>query len=186
MINLGILISGRGSNMTALLSAIQRHVIKNVNACIVISNKMNAPGLTIASEKFNIPTRVLLSDGLKGWNYDQQIASTLQEHGVTPRTGLICLAGFLRIVSPEFVRLYKMRIMNIHPSLLPCTVHFVDEGLDSGPIIAQKAVPVLETDTEEILSLRILRQEHNLYSKTVKLFADGKILVKGRNVLIQS
>jgi phosphoribosylglycinamide formyltransferase-1 len=206
MINLGILISGRGSNMTSILSAIQRHKIKNVRPSIVISNKSNAPGLRIASEKFNIPAKVILSNGLKGWDYDQQIASILQDYGVTPRRGLICLAGFLRIMSPEFVRAYKMRIMNIHPSLLPafpglhaqkqaieygvkvtgCTVHFVDEGLDSGPIIAQKAVPVLDSDTEEVLSSRILKQEHELYTKSINLFAHGKISLKGRSVLIRS
>ena len=206
MINLGILISGRGSNMAAILSAIQRRIIKNVRPSIVISNKSNAPGLRIASEKFNIPAKVVLSNGLKGWDYDQQIASILQDYGVTPRRGLICLAGFLRIMSPKFVRAYKMRIMNIHPSLLPafpglhaqkqaieygvkvtgCTVHFVDEGLDSGPIIAQKAVPVLDSDTEEILSSRILKQEHKLYTKSINLFAEGKISFKGRSVLIRS
>ena len=206
MINLGILISGRGSNMTSILSAIQRHKIKNVRPSIVISNKSDAPGLRIASEKFNIPAKVVLSNGLKGWDYDQQIASILQDYGVTPRLGLICLAGFLRIMSPEFVRAYKMRIMNIHPSLLPafpglraqkqaieygvkmtgCTVHFVDEGLDSGPIIAQKAVPVLDSDTEEVLSSRILKQEHELYTKSINLFAHGKISLKGRSVLIRS
>ena len=206
MINLGILISGRGSNMTSILSAIQRHKIKNVRPSIVISNKSDAPGLRIASEKFNIPAKVILSNGLKGWDYDQQIASILQDYGVTPRRGLICLAGFLRIMSPEFVRAYKMRIMNIHPSLLPafpglhaqkqaieygvkvtgCTVHFVDEGLDSGPIIAQKAVPVLDSDTEEVLSSRILKQEHELYTKSINLFAHGKISLKGRSVWIRS
>jgi phosphoribosylglycinamide formyltransferase-1 len=206
MINLGILISGRGSNMTAILSAIQRRIIKNVRPSIVISNKSNAPGLRIASEKFNIPSKVILSNGLTGWDYDQQISSTLQDYGVRPTGGLICLAGFLRIMSPEFVRAYKMRIMNIHPSLLPafpglyaqkqaieygvkvtgCTVHFVDEGLDSGPIIAQKAVPVLDSDTEEILSSRILKQEHKLYTKSINLFAEGKISFKGRSVLIRS
>ena len=192
--------------MTSILSAIQRHKIKNVRPSIVISNKSDAPGLRIASEKFNIPAKVILSNGLKGWDYDQQIASILQDYGVTPRRGLICLAGFLRIMSPEFVRAYKMRIMNIHPSLLPafpglraqkqaieygvkvtgCTVHFVDEGLDSGPIIAQKAVPVLDSDTEEVLSSRILKQEHELYTKSINLFAHGKISLKGRSVLIRS
>src|SRR5919198_1124525 len=206
MINLGILISGRGSNMNAILSAIQRRIIKNVRPSIVISNKMNAPGLRIAFEKFKIPVKVKLSNGLKGWDYDRQIASVLCEYGVTPTGGLICLAGFMHIVSPEFVKTYNMRIMNIHPSLLPtfpglhaqkqaieygvkvtgCTVHFVDEGVDSGPIIAQKTVRVFDSDTEEILSLRILRQEHKLYTKSVNLFAEGKILVKGRNVLIRS
>jgi phosphoribosylglycinamide formyltransferase 1 len=206
MINLGILISGRGSNMTAILSAIRRRIIKNVRPSIVISNKSNAPGLRIASEKFKIPAKVILSNGMKGWDYDQQIASVLQDYGVMPRRGLICLAGFLRIMSPEFVRAYKMRIMNIHPSLLPafsglhaqkqaieygvkvtgCTVHFVDEGLDSGPIIAQKAVPILDSDTEETLSSRILKQEHRLYTKSINLFAEGKIFFKGRSVLVRS
>ncbi len=206
MINLAILISGRGSNMAAILSAIQRRIIKNVRPSIVISNKSNAPGLTIASEKFNIPAKVIVSNGLKGWDYDQRIVSILRDYGVTPRLGLICLAGFLRIMSPEFVQAYKMRIMNIHPSLLPafpglhaqkqaieygvkvtgCTVHFVDEGLDSGPIIAQKVVPVFGSDTEEILSSRILKQEHKLYIKSINLFAEGKISFKGRSVLIRS
>ena len=192
--------------MTAILSAIERRIIKNVRPSIVISNNPNAPGLRIASEKFNIPAKVVLSNGLKGWDYDQQIASMLQDYGVTPRRGLICLAGFLRIMSAEFVRAYKMRIMNIHPSLLPafpglhaqkqaleygvkvtgCTVHFVDEGLDSGPIISQKAVHVLDSDSEEILSSRILKQEHKLYTKSINLFADGKISLKGRSVLIRS
>jgi len=206
MINLAILISGRGSNMAAILSAIQRRIIKNVRPSIVISNKSNAAGLRIASEKFNIPIKVIVSNGLKGWDYDQRIVSILHDYGVTPRHGLICLAGFLRIMSPEFVRAYKMRIMNIHPSLLPafpglhaqkqaieygvkvtgCTVHFVDEGLDSGPIIAQKVVPVFGSDTEEILSSRILKQEHKSYIKSINLFAEGKISFKGRSVLIRS
>ena len=206
MINLAILISGRGSNMVAILSAIQRRIIKNVRPSIVISNKSNAPGLRIASEKFNIPAKVIVSNGLKGWDYDQRIVSILRDYGVTPSLGLICLAGFLRIMSPEFVRAYKMRIMNIHPSLLPafpglhaqkqaieygvkvtgCTVHFVDEGLDSGPIIAQKVVPVFGSDTEEILSSRILKQEHKLYIKSINLFVEGKISLKGRGVLIRS
>ena len=206
MINLAILISGRGSNMAAILSAIQRRIIKNVRPSIVISNKSNAPGLRIASEKFNIPAKVIVSNGLKGWDYDQRIVSILRDYGVTPSLGLICLAGFLRIMSPEFVRAYKMRIMNIHPSLLPafpglhaqkqaieygvkvtgCTVHFVDEGLDSGPIIAQKVVPVFGSDTEEILSSRILKQEHKLYIKSINLFVEGKISLKGRGVLIRS
>ena len=205
MINLGILISGRGSNMNAILSAIQRRIIKNVRPSIVISNKVNAPGLRIAFEKFKVPVKVILSNGLKGWDYDRQIVSVIREYGVTPRCGLICLAGFMHIVSPEFVNMYNMRIMNIHPSLLPtfpglhaqkqaieygvkvsgCTVHFVDEGVDSGPIIAQKAVPVFDSDTEESLSSRILRQEHKLYTKSINLFADGKISLKGRSVLIR-
>jgi phosphoribosylglycinamide formyltransferase-1 len=206
MINLGILISGRGTNMNAILAAIRRRTIKNVRPSVVISNKMKAAGLTIAFEKFKVPVKVIQRNGLKGWDYDREIASVLSEYGVTPKCGLICLAGFMHILSPEFVKRYNMRIMNIHPSLLPtfpglhaqkqaieygvkvsgCTVHFVDQGVDSGPIIAQKAVPVFESDTEEILSSRILKQEHKLYSQSVKLFAEGKISVKGRRVFIET
>ena len=206
MINLGILISGRGTNMNAILAAIRRRTIKNVRPSVVISNKMKAAGLRIAFEKFKVPVKVIQRNGLKGWDYDREIASVLSEYGVTPKCGLICLAGFMHILSPEFVKRYNMRIMNIHPSLLPtfpglhaqkqaieygvkvsgCTVHFVDQGVDSGPIIAQKAVPVFESDTEEILSSRILKQEHKLYSQSVKLFAEGKISVKGRRVFIET
>jgi phosphoribosylglycinamide formyltransferase 1 len=206
LVNLGILISGRGSNMKAILSAVKAGKIKNVKPSVVISNNPNAPGLRVASERFKIPIKVVLSNATKGWDYDQRIVSVLSEHGVTPQTGLICLAGFMRIISPEFVRLYKRRIMNIHPGLLPsfvglhaqkqaieygvkvagCTVHFVDEGVDSGPIILQKAVDVFDWDSEETLSSRILKQEHRLYPRTVKLFVEGKLEVKGRKVFIQN
>ena len=206
MVNLGILISGRGSNMKAILSAIKAGKIKNVKPSIVVSNNPNAPGLRVASERFKIPIKVVPSNATKGWDYDQRIVSVLSEHGVTPESGLICLAGFMRIISPEFVRLYKRRIMNIHPGLLPsfaglhaqkqaieygvkvtgCTVHFVDEGVDSGPIILQKAVDVFDWDSEETLSSRILKEEHKLYPRTVKLFVEGKIEVKGRKVFIQN
>jgi len=206
LVNLGILISGRGSNMKAILSAVKAGKIKNVKPSVVISNNPNAAGLRVASERFKIPIKVVLSNATKGWDYDQRIVSVLSEHGVTPESGLICLAGFMRIISPEFVRLYKRKIMNIHPGLLPsfaglhaqkqaieygvkvagCTVHFVDEGVDSGPIILQKAVDVFDWDTEETLSSRILKQEHKLYPRTVKLFVEGKIEVKGRKVFIQN
>jgi phosphoribosylglycinamide formyltransferase 1 len=206
LINLGVLISGRGSNMKAILSEIKAGKIKNVRPSIVISNNPDASGLRVASETFRIPIKVVLSDATKGWDYDQRIVSVLNEHDVTPKSGLVCLAGFMRIISPEFVRLYKHRIMNIHPGLLPsfpglhaqkqaieygvkvagCTVHFVDEGVDSGPIILQKAVGVLDSDSEETLSSRILREEHKLYPLSVKLFVDGKIEVKGRKVFIKN
>jgi phosphoribosylglycinamide formyltransferase 1 len=206
VVNLGILISGRGSNMKAILSAVKAGKIKNVKPSIVVSNNPNAPGLRVASERFKIPIKVVPSNATKGWDYDQRIVSVLSEHGVTPESGLICLAGFMRIISPEFVRLYKRRIMNIHPGLLPsfaglhaqkqaieygvkvtgCTVHFVDEGVDSGPIILQKAVDVFDWDSEETLSSRILKEEHKLYPRTVKLFVEGKIEVKGRKVFIQN
>ena len=192
--------------MKAILSAVKTGKIKNVKPSVVISNNPNALGLRLASERFKIPIKVVLSKTTKGWDYDQQIVSVLSEHGVTPDSGLICLAGFMRIISPEFVRLYKGRIMNIHPGLLPsfaglhaqkqaieygvkvagCTVHFVDEGVDSGPIILQKAVDVFDWDNEETLSSRILKQEHKLYPRSVKLFVEGKIEVKGRKVFIQN
>ncbi len=204
IINLGILISGRGSNMDAILAAVKSGRIKNVKPCVVISNKPDAAGLKIASEKYGVPTKVVPADGLKGWGYDQKVVTALQAHGVTPQSGLVCLAGFMRIISPEFVRQYKMRILNIHPALLPsfpglhaqkqaldygvkvtgCTVHFVDEGVDSGPVILQKAVPVMEGDDEETLSARILEQEHQLYPEAVRLFCEGRINVQGRSVSI--
>lgn len=204
MVNLGILISGRGSNMDAILAAIKSGKIKNVKPCVVISNKPDAAGLKIASEKYGLPTKVISADGLKGWDYDQKVVATLQQYGVTPESGLVCLAGFMRIISPEFVRQYKMKIINIHPALLPsfpglhaqrqaldygakvtgCTVHFVDEGVDSGPVILQKAVPVMDGDDEEKLSARILEQEHQLYPEAVKLFGEGRIKVQSRRVSI--
>lgn len=192
--------------MKAILSEIKAGKIKNVRPSVVISNNPDASGLRVASETFKIPIKVVLSNATKGWDYDQRIVSVLNEHEVTPKSGLVCLAGFMRIISPEFVRLYKHRIMNIHPGLLPsfpglhaqkqaieygvkvagCTVHFVDEGVDSGPIILQKAVGVLDSDTEETLSSRILREEHKLYPLSVKLFVEGKIEVKGRKVFIKN
>lgn len=204
MVNLGILISGRGSNMDAILASIKSGKIENVKPCIVISNKPDAAGLKIASEKYGVPTKVVPTGGLKGWDYDQKLVAALKEHDVIPQSGLICLAGFMRIISAEFVRQYKMRIINIHPALLPlfpglhaqrqaleagakvtgCTVHFVDEGVDSGPIILQKSVPVMEGDDEEKLSARILEQEHKLYPEVVRLFGEGRIKVQGRAVMI--
>jgi phosphoribosylglycinamide formyltransferase-1 len=204
LINLGILISGRGSNMDAILAAVKSGRINNVKPAVVISNKPDAAGLKIASDKYGVPTKVIPPDGLKGWDYDQKVVAALQQYGVTQQSGLVCLAGFMRIISPEFVRQYKMRILNIHPALLPsfpglhaqkqaldagakvtgCTVHFVDEGVDSGPVILQKSVPVMDGDDEETLSARILEQEHKLYPEVVKLFGEGRIKVQGRSVLI--
>jgi phosphoribosylglycinamide formyltransferase 1 len=202
MINLGILISGRGSNMESILNFLKENNIADICPKIVISSKTEAEGLKKAS-KFGVPTRVV-SNNSKGWDYDSEIINILQEYDVNPENGLVCLAGYMRLLSPEFVRKYKMRIMNIHPSLLPsfpglnsqkkaldygvkitgCTVHFVDEGLDSGPVIAQKHVTVLENDTFETLSERILVQEHILYPCCVKLFSEKRLLVEGRRVIV--
>jgi phosphoribosylglycinamide formyltransferase-1 len=204
LVNLGILISGRGSNMDAILAAIKSGNIKNAKRCVVISSNPGAIGLKIASEKYGVPTKVIKPDGLKGWHYDQKIVAVLHKHGVTPQSGLVCLAGFMRIISPEFVRQYRMRIMNIHPALLPsfpglhaqrqaldygvkvtgCTVHFVDEGVDSGPVILQKSVPVMDDDDEESLSARILEEEHQIYPEAVRMFCEGKIKIEGRRVSI--
>lgn len=202
MINLGILISGRGSNMESILNFLKENNTADICPKIVISSKTEAEGLKKAS-KFGVPTRVV-SNNSKGWEYDSEIINILQEYDVNPENGLVCLAGYMRLLSPEFVRKYKMRIMNIHPSLLPsfpglnsqkkaldygvkvtgCTVHFVDEGLDSGPVIAQKHVTVLDSDTFETLSERILVQEHILYPYCVKLFSEKRLLVEGRRVIV--
>lgn len=185
--------------MSAILSAIRSGRIRNVKPCVVISNKPEAAGLKIAKDEFKVPVQVIPADGLKGWNYDQKVVATLRQYGVVPESGLVCLAGFMRIISPEFVRTFRMRILNIHPALLPsfpglhaqkqavdhgvkvsgCTVHFVDEGTDTGPIILQTPVPVMEGDTEDSLSARILEQEHLLYPQAVNLVAEGKIEISG-------
>jgi phosphoribosylglycinamide formyltransferase 1 len=190
--------------MEAILGAIASEKIKNVVPRVVISNKFTAAGLRSASEEFGIPTKVIPDAGLEGWNYDRHVEDVLSQYSVTNEDCLICLAGFMRIISPEFVRKYKMRIFNIHPSLLPsfpglhaqrqaieygvkvsgCTVHFVEEGLDSGPILLQRAVSVLDSDTEESLSARILEQEHILYPKAIRLFCEGKIRFNGRKLLV--
>lgn len=204
MLNLAILISGRGSNMENILKSIKKNHIP-ITPSVVISNKKDAKGLEIA-KKLGVKTEILESSGLKGgsWEYDSKLASVLERYGITPQKGLICLAGFMRIISPEFIKLYKGRILNIHPAILPafpglhsqrqaleygtkytgCTVHFVDEGIDTGPIILQSVVPVKDDDTEESLSQRILKQEHKIYPKAVKLFAMGKIKIVGRKTII--
>jgi len=190
--------------MESILKSIKREKIP-IKPAIVISNKPDARGLKIA-EKLGINTEIIESKGFKGtrWQYDKKVIATLTKYGVTPRNGLVCLAGFMRIISPEFVKKYKNRIINIHPALLPafpgldsqkqaleygskysgCTVHFVDAGMDTGPIIIQSVVKIKENDTEESLSKRILKEEHRIYSKAVDLFARKKIKVSGRRTVI--
>ena len=204
MINLGILISGRGSNMEAILKSIKKEKIP-IKPAVVISNKPDAKGLKIA-QKLGVKTEIVESSGIKGgnWDYDRKVVAVLEKYGVTQKNGLVCLAGFMRIMSPEFIRHFKGKIMNIHPAILPsfpglhsqkqavdygvkysgCTVHFVDDGVDTGPIILQAIVNVKDTDTEESLSKRILAKEHLIYPKAIKLFAEGKIKVKGRKIVI--
>ena len=204
MLNMAILISGRGSNMNAILSSHANSTLKNVQPCVVISNKADALGLKIAKEKFDIATEVILSNGRKGWEYDEEIITVLKKYDVYPSNGIICLAGYMRILSANFVKEYKLRILNIHPSLLPsfrglhaqkqavdygvkvsgCTVHFIDDDVDTGPIILQESVPVYDKDTEEDLSNRILQLEHKLYPLAIRLFSERKLKVEGRKVIL--
>lgn len=179
---LGILISGRGSNMVALADAVDRGRIPNAQIAIVISDQANAAGLDKAKER-GIETLVIERRGRKREEHDREIVAALQAKNVD----LVCLAGYMRVLSPEFINAFRGRILNIHPSLLPafpgldaqrqaleagvkssgCTVHFVDETLDGGPIIAKRVVPVCDDDTVESLSARILVEEHQLYPEAV-------------------
>jgi phosphoribosylglycinamide formyltransferase-1 len=203
VLKLAILISGRGSNMKAILQSISTSDLTGVEATVVISNDPQAKGLAIAKE-FNVSTEILANSELKGWEYDKNLFSLLQKYNVTPTNGLVCLAGYMRILSREFVDIYKMRIINIHPSLLPsfpglhaqkqaleygvkvtgCTIHFVDEKVDSGFIILQQSVKVLDSDSEETLSERILREEHKLYPQAIRLIAEKRISIRGRKVIL--
>ena len=202
MQKLGILISGRGSNMEAILKTIKNKKIP-IKPAIVISNSSNARGLKIA-KKLGVETEIIVSKGFKGgrWDYDKKIIAVLQKHGVTPKNGIVCLAGFMRIISPQFIRKYKNKILNMHPALLPafpgldaqkqaieygvkysgCTVHFVDDGVDTGPIIIQSVVKINKNDTEETLAKKILKQEHKIYPEAVRLLAEKKIRVYGRRI----
>ncbi|MCI4432548.1 MAG: phosphoribosylglycinamide formyltransferase [Nitrosopumilus sp.] len=204
MLNLGILISGRGSNMEYILKSIKQKKIP-INPVIVISNKSDAKGLEIA-QKLGVKTEIIESNDFKGnkFEYDKKIIRVLEKYGVTPSNGLVCLAGFMRIISPEFVKKYKNRIINIHPALLPsfpglhaqkqaidygskysgCTVHFVDSEVDTGPIILQAIVKIKKEDTEKTLSKRILKKEHQIYPEVIRLFAEKKIEVLGRKTII--
>ena len=204
LLKLGILISGRGSNMESILKTIKKKNIP-IEPAVVISNRSDAKGLKIA-QKLGVKTDIVQSKNFEGtrWEYDKKIIATLKKHGVTQTNGLVCLAGFMRIISPEFVKKFKNRIINIHPALLPafpgldsqkqaldygakfsgCTVHFVDAGMDTGPIIIQSVVKIKEDDTEETLAKRILKEEHRIYPQAVGLFAENKIKVKGRKTII--
>jgi len=195
---IGVLLSGRGSNFEALAESVAAGRIPNAGMAIVVSNREGAPGIERAKAR-RIPTRVIPSKGLEREAYDRLVAAVLDEHQVD----LICLAGYMRLLSPYFVAKFPNRILNIHPSLLPsfpglesqrqaleygvkfagCTVHFVDENLDAGPIIVQAVVPVQENDTEASLSERILKEEHRIYSEAVRIVLEGKYKITGRRVL---
>ena len=190
--------------MESILKSIKNKKIP-INPAVVISNKKNARGLKIA-EKLGINVEVVESKGFKGSRaeYDKKIITILTKYGVTPRNGLVCLAGFMRIISPEFVKKYKNRIINIHPALLPsfpgldsqkqaiehgakfsgCTVHFEDAKMDSGPIIIQAVVKIKENDTTDSLTKKILKEEHRIYAEAVNLFARKKIKVTKRKTII--
>ena len=190
--------------MESILKAIKKQKIP-IKPSIVISNKANAKGLKIA-QKLGVKTLLIDSKDYKNKRveYDKKIIHELEKNGVTAKNGLVCLAGFMRIISPYFIKKYKNRILNIHPALLPaypglnaqkqaiqngakfsgCTVHFVDEGVDSGPIIIQSVVKVTNNDTEKTLSKKILAKEHKIYPEAVNLFARKKIRLSGRRVKI--
>jgi phosphoribosylglycinamide formyltransferase 1 len=195
---IGVLLSGRGSNFEALAESIASGRIPNAEIAIVISNREGAPGLERAKSR-GIATRPIPSKGLERETYDRQVVAVLNEHKVD----LICLAGYMRLLSPYFVAAFPNRILNIHPSLLPsfpglesqrqaleygvkfagCTVHFVDENLDAGPIVLQAVLPVNDDDTEDTLSARILREEHRIYSEAVRIVLEGRFKIEGRRVI---
>ena len=197
MKRLGILISGRGSNLLAIADSIASGKL-NAEVAVVISNRADAPGIAAARDR-GFKAVVLPSKGLDREAYDQQLVTELE----SSRVDLICLAGYLRLFSPAFIRRFPLRILNIHPSLLPafpglnvqqqaldhgvkfsgCTVHFVDQGLDSGPIIMQAAVPVLDGDTAATLAERILKEEHRIYSEAIALVLSRKWRIEGRRVV---
>jgi len=197
MTNLGILISGRGSNFEAIANNVANGTIPDARIAIVISNRAPAGGLEIA-KRFAIAAAVIPSKGQKREEHDHELVAALQKHKVD----LVCLAGYMRLLSPWFVRQFPRRVLNIHPSLLPafpgleaqeqafaygvkvtgCTVHFVDEELDHGPIIVQRACQVLESDTEQTLAARILEQEHIAYSEAINVVLRGKFEIVGRKV----
>ena len=196
MKRLGILLSGRGSNFEAIARNVSSGNI-DAEISVVISNRPAARGLEIA-QQLGLNAVCLPSKGIDRETYDATVAAALKDHAVD----LVCLAGYMRLLSPAFIREFPMRILNIHPSLLPafpgidaqeqallhgvkitgCTVHFVDEALDSGPIIAQAAVPVLDGDTVESLSSRILNEEHRIYSEAIRLVHSGAYRIEGRRV----
>jgi phosphoribosylglycinamide formyltransferase-1 len=196
---LGILLSGRGSNFIAIADNVAAGKIP-AEIAVVISNRPGAPGLDEAKRR-GLDARMIPSKGLEREEYDRQVVAVLQEK----RVDLVCLAGFMRLLSPYFVSQFPSRILNIHPSLLPafpgleaqrqaleygvritgCTVHFVDENLDAGPVIVQAAVPVHDDDTPETLSARILVEEHRIYSEAINLVLSGSLLLAGRRALLR-
>jgi phosphoribosylglycinamide formyltransferase 1 len=198
MKNLGILLSGRGSNFVAIADSIAAGRIPDARIAAVISNRADAPGLETARQR-GLNALVVVSKGKPREEHDREVVTALLAHKVD----LVCLAGYMRLLSPWFVRQFPAKILNIHPSLLPsfpgleaqqqafaygvkvsgCTVHFVDEELDHGAIIVQKTVPVLDSDDEHTLAARILEQEHVAYSEAIRIVLEGRFDIVGRRMV---
>jgi phosphoribosylglycinamide formyltransferase 1 len=207
LVPIGILVSGRGSNLESILEAVDGKYITKGKVSVVVSNKPGVRALEIA-RKHHVPTVVLDDKGLPKMDpeYDRKTIATLEAHGVTSKDGLVALAGYFRILSPEFVDRYHNRIMNVHPALLPAfsgldaqkralehgvkisgaTVHFVAKEVDAGPIILQAHVPIRDDDTVDTLSERILRQEHRLYLEAIRLFTEDRLRIEGRRVVLKT
>jgi len=207
MVPIGVLASGRGSNLDAVLDAIDSRYLTKCKVKIVISNRLNAPALDIA-KKHHVQTITLDDKGVpkKNWDYDQRTIAALKSYGVVPEDGLIVLAGYLRILSEQFVDLYPRSIINVHPALLPsfpgleaqkqaldhgvkvtgCTVHLVDREVDHGPIILQTAVAIRDDDTVDTLSSRILREEHRILPEAIRLLTEDQLRFEGRRVLFKN
>jgi len=197
MVNLGVLVSGSGSNLQAIIDNIEAGRLE-ARIKIIISNVPDAFALERA-RKHGIPSMILSHKGLKREEYDQRLVEVLKANDVE----LVILAGFMRVITHVLLRAFPMRVMNIHPALLPvfpgthvwqievdsgvkfagCTVHFVDEGTDTGPIIIQAVVPAYDEDTADTLNARILKQEHKIFSQAIQLYAEGRLEIKGRRVL---
>jgi phosphoribosylglycinamide formyltransferase-1 len=197
MVNLGVLVSGSGSNLQAIIDNVEAGRV-DARIRIVISNLPEVYALERA-KKHGIPSLLIPHKGLKREEYDQKMVEALKAHEVE----LVVLAGFMRIITSVLLRAFPMRVMNIHPALLPafpgthvwqtqidsgvkfagCTVHFVDEGTDTGPIIIQAVVPVYDDDTADTLNARILKQEHKIYSQAIQMYAEGRLEIQGRRVL---
>jgi phosphoribosylglycinamide formyltransferase-1 len=198
MKHLGILLSGRGSNFEAIAKNVASGEIRDAQITAVISNRQDAAGLETA-RRFGLNAIAIPSKGKQREEHDREVVAALHQHKVD----LVCLAGYMRLLSPWFVQQFPRRILNVHPSLLPafpgleaqeqafaygvkvtgCTVHFVDEELDHGPIIVQKAIPVLDTDDEHTVAARILEQEHIAYSEAINIVLGGKYAVKERRLV---
>lgn len=195
---IGVLLSGRGSNFEAIADSVAAGRIPNAEIAVVASNRENAPGIEKARQR-GLEAVVIPSQGRQREEYDREVVALLE----AKKVDLVCLAGFMRLLSPYFVEHFRHRILNIHPALLPafpgleaqkqalewgvkysgCSVHFVDENLDAGPIVTQAVVPVHDDDTEEVLAARILREEHRIYTEAVNLVLGGKFRIEGRRVI---